>query len=135
MRLEFTSDTTRSAFNRSLGICECHLIPWLDRPEGCGTRLGIGNIFYEHINPDAIRPDNTLDNCAILCKTCFREKTDHYDHGVIAKSNRTRDRARGIRRIPFRPLIGTIASGWKKYMDGRWQRRERHSDSRKETST
>jgi hypothetical protein len=68
-RLEFTAATKREAFARSGGICECHRIPWLKRPDGCGVRLVAGGIFYEHVTPDAIRPDNSLENCAVLSRT------------------------------------------------------------------
>lgn len=112
-RLEFTSPTKRAAYKRSLGICECHLIPWLKRPQGCGCRLGAGNTFYEHIVPDNIRPDNSLDNCAVLTKTCWREKTDTYDRKVIAKSNHVRDLARNIKHNYYRPLPGSRRSGIK----------------------
>ena len=95
-RLEFTARTLREAWDRSGGICECHRVPMLKRPNGCGQKLGEGNIFYEHIVPDNIRPDNSIDNCAALCKTCWREKTDS-DRPTIAKSNHVRDRARGIK--------------------------------------
>lgn len=122
-RLEFTAATKRDAFSRSGGICECHRIPWLNRPDGCGVRLVAGNIFYEHINPDAIRQDNSLDNAAVLCKTCWREKTDHYDRPVIAKSNHVRDRHIGAVMTPQEVIVGTIASGWKNHMRGGWSRR------------
>lgn len=74
------------------------MVPWLNRPNGCGHALNDGAIYYEHIIPDNIRPDNSLENCAVLCKTCWREKTAKYDLPVIAKSNRTRDRAQGIKK-------------------------------------
>ena len=96
-RLEFTKQTKREAYDRSGGICECHRCPQLRRSLGCGSRLGIGNIFYEHINPNEFKQDNSLSNCAALCKTCWKEKTAAHDLPTIAKSNRVRDRARGIR--------------------------------------
>lgn len=117
-RIEFTAQTKRDAFDRAAGICECHLIPWLRRPNGCGITLGIGNVFYEHINPDNIRPDNSLANCACLSRTCWREKTDRYDRKIIAKSNHVRDLARGIRQKPFRALPGGRDDTLKKTMRG-----------------
>jgi hypothetical protein len=96
-RLEFTKQTKREAYDRSRGICECFLCPQLRRPEGCGRPLGIANTYYEHIVQDGIRQDNSLDNCAVLTKTCWQEKTAMHDLPTIAKSNRVRDRARGIR--------------------------------------
>lgn len=123
-RLEFTSETKRAAYQRSRGVCECARIPFLRRPNGCGIVLGAGNVFYEHVIPDNIRPDNSLDNCAVLCRTCWREKTAKYDRPTIAKSNHSRDRNRGIKPVSrCNPLAGTVASGWKKSFNGGWERR------------
>jgi hypothetical protein len=106
-RREFTSETKRQAYERSGEICECHRVPWLPTfGKGCGCALGPGNVFYEHIIPDNIGGDNSLDNCAVLCKTCWRAKTDTYDLKVIADANRQRDRNRGIRPRSWRPLPG-----------------------------
>jgi hypothetical protein len=122
-RLEFSAQTKRDAFARSGRVCECHLIPWLRRPDGCGVTLTAGNIFYEHVNPDHIRQDNSLDNCAVLTKTCWSEKTPRYDLPVIAKSRRTFAKHIGAVVAPQQVIVGTIASGWKKHMRGGWSRR------------
>lgn len=106
-RNNFTSETKRQAFRRSKGICECHLIPHVFKV-ACGLSLSPGNTFYEHIDPDAISGRNDIDNCAVLVKTCWRIKTDIYDKPVIAKSNRTQDRARGI----YKPRTIT---GWRSF--------------------
>ncbi len=116
-RLEFSAQTKRDAFARSNGICECHRIPWLRRPNGCRVKLSGGNIFYEHINPDGIRKDASLDNCAVLSKTCWRKKTDRYDRKVIAKSNHVRDRFIGAFRSRS-PLPGGRDDPRKKTMAG-----------------
>lgn len=97
-RLEFTAKTKRAAFERSGGVCECHRVPMLNRPQGCGAPLVQGRIRYEHIVPAEMARDNSLDNCAALSLGCWREKTDSYDRKVIAKSNHSRDRARGIKK-------------------------------------
>lgn len=122
-RLEFTAETKRQAYARSNGICECHRIPWLNRPNGCGVKLTAGNIFHEHINPDNIRRDNSLDNAACLTKTCFREKTDRYDRKIIAKSNHVRDAHIGAIVAPQQVIVGSKASGWRQRMRGGWERR------------
>lgn len=120
-RREFSPDTKRKAHTRSRGICECHrlagLVPGF-LADGCGRPLGQGNTFYEHINPNALSGMNDLSNCAVLTKTCWRIKTDRYDIPTIAKSNRVRDRARNIRAMCARPLIGTRRSGVKLPMGG-----------------
>lgn len=114
-RHEFSKETKRLAFDRSNGICECHLIPHVFKV-ACGRPLSPGNTFYEHIDPDAISHRNDLGNAAVLCKTCWSIKTNSYDKRVIAKSNRVQDAARGIRSTPYRPIPGSHASGIKKPM-------------------
>jgi len=106
-RNNFSKETKRAAFARSNGICECHLIPHVFKV-ACGRPLSAGNTFYEHIDPDAISGRNDLDNCATLTKTCWSIKTNTYDKPVIAKSNRTQDRARGI----YKPRTIT---GWRSF--------------------
>jgi hypothetical protein len=115
-RNEFKAETKRLAFDRSNGICECHRIPWLKRPNGCGAKLGIGNTFYEHVKTDFHSSDNSLDNCAVLVRTCFREKTAKHDLPSIAKTKRVRDLARGIKQNFYQPIVGTKRSGIKKPM-------------------
>lgn len=95
-RLEFKNETKRAAFDRSGGICECRRIPHVFSTP-CGQKLTDGRIRYEHIICDAMDPDNSLDNCAVLTVACWRYKTDKYDLPTIAKSNRQRDDARGIK--------------------------------------
>lgn len=109
-RLEFSASTKRDAYRRSGGICEAHLVPMLPAPE-CKAVLVVGNLYYEHIFPDALNGRNDLDNCACLCKTHWRLKTASYDIPVIAKNNRQRDRARAIKPQNYRPLTGTKRSG------------------------
>lgn len=117
-RNEFSSVTKREAYQRSRGICECHLIPHVF-DVACGVELNSRTgIFYEHIDPDAISHRNDIDNCAVLTKTCWSYKTNSHDKPTIAKSNRVQDRARGIRSISRRPLIGTVASGIKLRIGG-----------------
>lgn len=117
-RREFTAQTKRDAFDRSGGICECHRIPWLRRPNGCAVKLVTGAIFYEHINTDFHSSDNSLNNCAVLTRTCWREKTSQHDLPSIAKTKRVRDLMRGIRQDFNRPLPGTHRSGIKLPMAG-----------------
>lgn len=94
-RIGFSASVKRQAFERSGGICECHLMPHIFKV-ACGAALTSGNTFYEHIDPDAMSGRRDLDNCAVLTKTCWKYKTARYDLPVIAKSKRVRDRVRGI---------------------------------------
>lgn len=126
-RREFPNPVKRAAYQRSNGICECYLlvnVPGLVTG-GCNQKLGIGNTFYEHVNPDGNGGFPTLSNCAVLTRTCWRIKTDAFDRPVVAKTNRMGDMAIGVKTgaSGADPLPGTIASGWKHRMRGGWERR------------
>lgn len=120
-RNNFSSSTKDKAHDRSRGICECHRLDnW---PYAiCGRPLGPGDTFYEHICEEIICGRNDLENCAVLTKTCWKLRTSQ-NLTVIAKVKRRARRDRGIMREVQRPIIGSVASGWKKFMDGSWERR------------
>ena len=54
---------------------------------------------------------------------CHREKTSKTDIPAIAKGKRVRDRTYGIKRAGA-SMPGSRRSGWKKKMDGTWERRQ-----------
>lgn len=99
MRREFSAKVKVLAFKRAEGCCE-----------DCGRKLFSGDIRYDHANPDALGGEPTLENCAVLCKSCHRAKTSEKDIPAIAKSNRIRRRHIGIKKP-------TSFRGWRK-MDG-----------------
>ena len=116
-RLEFTGPTKRAAFKRSNGICECARVPFLMRildGNPCGVRLTVGNTEYHHILADFFRPDNSLENAAVLTKTCHALSTDYNEKREIARAKRREDRHRGIGRTPRQALLGTFRSGVRK---------------------
>lgn len=80
-RKEFTPKTKREAFKRSDGICEANR---------CSTRILRTTCEYDHILPDALGGDNSLSNCACLCKECHSVKTNGVvgDKFEIAKRRR-----------------------------------------------
>ncbi len=108
-RREFSNDTKRAAHKRSGGKCECSRLAHIPgfKAEGCGMPLGEGNIFYEHINVDRNSHDNSLANCAVLTKTCWKIKTATYDLPLIAKTDRQFDRAIGIGRSSGRHRLAS----------------------------
>jgi len=117
-RSEFSRVTKAAAYERAkrggdVAICECDRVPALRRPQGCGLVLRSGHFNYEHIEQDALGGSNSLENCAVLARTCWREKTATVDLPVIAKNNRQRAKDRGARTLPWRPMIGTRRSGIK----------------------
>lgn len=122
MRKEFPLKVKDAALKRSNGVCECHLVSQLPTFEvGCGCALGPGNTYFEHVNPDGLTGEPTLENCAALCRTCWALKTKTYDIPVIAKAKRVRRKHVGIRR-PSR-FACARNSKWKKKLDGSVVRR------------
>ena len=124
------------------GRCGCSALPDLhpiykDFPV-CGGRLSQAEgIIDEHLWPLAAGGSNASENRRLLCAPCARLKTDEYDAPLIAKVKRqsgergdqpTR-RARKLRRAaqtkwPSRAMPGTKASGWKKGVNKKAERRE-----------
>lgn len=111
-RDEFSTSTKREAWDR----CQVNGFPCCEK---CGSKLGPANTFYDerddgefdHDRAAAMNGPATLENCVVLCKTCHKKKTKQ-DRKVIAKSNRVRDRARGIYKprsiTAWRGMDGTV---------------------------
>jgi len=88
VRREFSKQIKRDAFARCNGHCE---------GAGCGAKLFVGDHHYDHIVPDGLGGEPTLDNCQVLCKACHGEKTRKRDVPAIAKTKRIQDRQKGIK--------------------------------------
>jgi hypothetical protein len=116
-RLNFSAETQRQALARSKGICECHLIPHVFK-EFCGRPLGNANTFFEHIDPDGLRKDNSLANCAALTRTCWKFKTHSFDQPVVARAKRGFDKHNGIKDPWRRKLPGGRDDYRKKKVSG-----------------
>lgn len=96
MRREFSKETRRLAAERAKSRCEL-----------CGGLLQSGLYFYDHVIPDAMLGEPTLQNCQVICKTCHNNKT-HDDRKTIAKSNHVRERHYNLKkRGKFR--------GWRRF--------------------
>lgn len=90
-RREFKQKVKRAALDRAKGTCEA---------AGCDSPLVAGRFHFDHIIPDALGGEPTLDNCAVLCFLCHRDKTTKHDVPRIAKSKRISRHFRGIRKEP-----------------------------------
>ena len=68
--------------------------------------------------------ENRENNLQIICGSCHKAKTatDVAEKAVVA---RKRKKALGIKAKPKRPLMGTVASGWRRRMDGTVERRKK----------
>jgi 5-methylcytosine-specific restriction endonuclease McrA len=89
MRTEFSKQVKRDAFLRADGKCE---------GSDCGARLTLGKYHYDHVIPDGLGGEPTLDNCAVLCLPCHKIKTTTKDVPAIAKTKRIQDRQKGIKK-------------------------------------
>src|SRR5688572_12161805 len=83
-RREFPRVVKAAAAARCRGACE-----------GCTARLTAGHFHYDHIIPDGIGGEPTLENCQVLCKACHAVKTGEQDQPRIAKMKRQRDKHTG----------------------------------------
>lgn len=107
MRREFSKQVKRDAFLRANGKCE---VPW------CCARLTVGKFHYDHVIPDALGGDPTLENCAVICVPCHKGKTGKMDMRAIAKTKRIQDKHRSIKK-PSK-FACSRNSKWKKRIDG-----------------
>lgn len=105
MREDFPKSVRRAALLRSGGLCEA-VGPLYGLPVDVRCNVSLAHGFHaDHVNPDGNGGDNTLDNCAAVCRTCHAYKTKR-DVARIAKMKRQRDKYQGIkgpkRKIPSR---------------------------------
>ena len=111
-RTEFTGATKRKALERSGGKCE-----------SCGAVLQPGKVEYDHQVPCGLGGDNSLGNCACVCKACHAAKTARQDVPRIAKAKRVHAKHMGAT-ASRNPLPGGKNSPWKKKIDGTVEKRE-----------
>lgn len=97
-RAEFTKKTKREALKRSGGHCEAvGEMYGLGKGKRCSANLGMG-IEYDHIVRAADGGDNSLENCAAVCRQCHGVKTRKFDIPQAAKTKRMSDKNNGITR-------------------------------------
>jgi 5-methylcytosine-specific restriction protein A len=113
MRREFHPKVMIAAWDRANGCCEqCKT----------GRKLLPGDIFYDHVIPDAMGGEPTLDNCQVLCRSHHDAKTHKTDVPQIAKAKRRQRNHIGVKKQSSRPMLGTKASGVRKRMNGTVER-------------
>ena len=76
-RREFPTRVMVDAYKRAAGHCEA-----------CKAPLRTGQIHYDHVIPDAMGGAPTIENCAVLCKSCHSLKTTRQDVPQIARAKR-----------------------------------------------
>jgi len=87
---EFSAKTKLQGWHR------CHKD---DKPhcEMCGLRI-LGRGEFDHIKPVGLGGESTLENLQVLCGKCHRIKTHGEDRPVMAKADRQKKAAAGIKR-------------------------------------
>lgn len=115
-RTEFPQSVRKAAFRRCCrnGMPHC---------ETCGIELRSGNIIYEHVDPDGLGGEPTIENCKVHCRNCAKTKTVTEDNPRMAKADRVLKKAFGLKARVSRPMPGSRASGLKKKMNGTVERR------------
>lgn len=78
-RSEFSAKVRGEAALRANGRCE-----------QCGVRLPVGGYHFDHIKPDGLGGQPTLENCAVLCLPCHKAKTFAYDNPIMQAADRQR---------------------------------------------
>ena len=125
MRKEFPARVKAAALKRCMsvgGVPRCEgMIETLR--ERCGYVLTAGGTFYDHIQPDGLGGEPTLENCQVLCRTCHDAKTFGEDNPRMTKADNQRKRHFGIKARKGSPMPGTKASGLRKRVDGTVERR------------
>ena len=96
-RREFPLSVRKLAFKRCCrnGIPHC---------EGCGIEINARTgTIYEHVVPDGLGGEPTLENCKVHCKTCADVKTFTDDNPRMQKADRVLKKNFGLR--PMRQKI------------------------------
>ena len=107
-RAEFTRKTKLAAWERDGGRCR----------HGCGKKLHPGDrVEYDHIIRCELKPDNSLENCQVLCGACHDYKTHKQDAPAAAKSRRVRAAHAGASK-PKHIMPGSRGHHLKKLLDG-----------------
>jgi 5-methylcytosine-specific restriction endonuclease McrA len=93
MRREFSKAVRVAAFRRCKGHCE-----------RCTAHLMPGKFAYDHVLPDGLGGEPTLENCEVLCANCHGEKTAKQDVPQIARTKRLYARHIGATQPKSRPM-------------------------------
>ena len=78
---------------------------------------GAFGLDWDHVIPLAMGGDDDLSNLQPLCRNCHRSKTAT-DKGHIAKADRMRQRASGIKRQAANKIPGSKGTGLRKRLNG-----------------
>lgn len=98
-RREFPQSVRKKAFARCCQKCTVEGVanqPGVPQCETCGKPLWAGGFIYEHIVPDGLGGEPTLENCKVNCTTCADEKTFTEDNPRMNKADRVLKKTYGL---------------------------------------
>lgn len=96
-RREFSKATKRDALKRNGGLCEASgTLYGLENGQRCNAPLS-GGVNFDHVVRACDGGNNSLSNCAAVCKVCHDHKTRTFDVPQAAKGKRMSDKANGIK--------------------------------------
>lgn len=91
-RREFPQSVRKASFARCCrdGVPHCENV-------GCGRQITKQTrMVYEHLLPDGLGGEPTLENCAVFCGFCADKKTVEQDNPRMAKADRVFKRENGL---------------------------------------
>lgn len=112
-RTEFPQAIKKAAFARS---CKPDGIPKCEA-KGCGKVIRAGHLIFEHLQPDGLGGEPTMENIAVYCDVCADKKTLTEDNPRMQKADRVLKATFGMK-SKGRPMPGSRASGLRKRMNG-----------------
>lgn len=92
-RREFSQKVRKLAFAR---CCLNGTLPGIPQCENCGVVLRAGHIEYEHLDPDGLGGEPTLENCGAWCDVCADRKTHQDDNPRMRKADRVTRKTYGL---------------------------------------
>lgn len=90
VRTEFPKKVKAAAFRR---CCDSKGVP---RCETCRKELRAGHTIFEHVQPDGLSGEPTLENCKVHCRPCADVKTFKEDNPRMQKADRQLKKSFGI---------------------------------------
>jgi 5-methylcytosine-specific restriction endonuclease McrA len=122
-RREFPKSVRQAALLRSDQRCEAVGERYGFEPgQRCDAPLAYG-VQFDHELPDWYGGEPTLENCRAICVRCHKHATHRVDAPAMAKARRNHEKHTGTKAKSRRPMPGSRASGFRKRMDGRVERR------------
>ncbi len=101
---------------RKLALARCCKPDGIPKCENCGKVIRAGHLRFEHLQPDGLGGEPTLENCGAWCDGCATKK-DKIDNPRMAKADAVLKQTYGLgkrkRTMPYRRFDGTaVPSRW-----------------------